>query len=103
MYTCGNNQYGQLGVGPNVDQLLMPAELPGNKWANGPPIGQVFAAGYFTLVHTEDLDAAIYTFGLNLGQLGHNNEHAVVGKTGANVVWTPKMVGLFVKEFFVSS
>lgn len=69
VYTCGENSYHQLGHQPPPARLLAPAPVggrgPGVKLA--PAVG-VAAGRYHSVFWTEE---AVYTWGLNAGQLGH--------------------------------
>ncbi|XP_064460638.1 inhibitor of Bruton tyrosine kinase-like [Ornithodoros turicata] len=65
--TCGLNTYHQLGHLPPPVQLLSPKPIL-LKFMKQKKIVGICAARYHSVVYTKD---AVYTFGLNAGQLGH--------------------------------
>lgn len=65
--TCGMNTYHQLGHLPPPTQLLSPKPIS-LKFLKDKKVVGICAARYHTVVYTKD---AVYTFGLNAGQLGH--------------------------------
>lgn len=66
--SCGENAYLQLGHSSIGQKCLVPKSLASKTLKNKEVIG--IAAGRFhTVVYTRD---AVYTLGLNAGQLGHN-------------------------------
>ncbi|CAN7986704.1 unnamed protein product [Ixodes hexagonus] len=65
--TCGLNTHHQLGLLPPPPQVLSPRAISMKFLKDKKALG-VCAARYHTVIYTED---AIYTFGLNAGQLGH--------------------------------
>lgn len=65
--TCGMNTYHQLGHLPPPVQLLSPKPVP-LKFMKERKVLGIRAARYHSVIYSRD---AIYTFGLNAGQLGH--------------------------------
>lgn len=63
----GKNNYHQLGLLPPPPQVLSPRAISMKFLKEKKPVG-VCAARYHSVIYTRD---AIYTFGLNAGQLGH--------------------------------
>jgi len=106
VYTCGMNTYHQLGHHPPPPRLLAPAPIfPRGK--GHPSAKGVVATRFHSIFWTED---AVYTWGLNAGQLGHikgdktiivpklvaalagrdSKIESVVASDGASVVLTSK-------------
>ncbi|XP_067126093.1 inhibitor of Bruton tyrosine kinase [Centruroides vittatus] len=67
VWTCGLNTYHQLGHVPPPERVLCPRPITLKLIKNQEFIG-VCAARYHTVLFTND---AVFTFGLNAGQLGH--------------------------------
>ncbi|XP_013776392.1 inhibitor of Bruton tyrosine kinase-like [Limulus polyphemus] len=67
IWTCGLNTYHQLGVSPPPERVLSPRQLS-LKFLKGKEIVGVCAARFHSVLYTKD---AVFTFGLNAGQLGH--------------------------------
>lgn len=65
--TCGLNTHHQLGLLPPPPQVLCPRAISMKFLKDKKALG-VCAARYHTVIYTKD---AVYTFGLNAGQLGH--------------------------------
>ena len=68
LFTFGNNEYGQLGVGKDKDNLI--TYIP--QIVNLPPVRQVSSGQYFIVALCDN--GNLYSFGINTsGQLGHGN------------------------------
>ncbi|XP_041354992.1 inhibitor of Bruton tyrosine kinase-like isoform X2 [Gigantopelta aegis] len=67
VYTCGLNDCHQLGQFPAPEKSLTPKQV-NTKVLKGRKIVGVCAGRFHTVLYTCD---AVYTFGLNAGQLGH--------------------------------
>jgi len=68
VYTCGENTFHQLGQQPPSARLLAPSPVGGRGGVKPPPAVGVAAGRYHSAFWTDD---AVYTWGLNAGQLGH--------------------------------
>ena len=68
VFTCGENTYHQLGHQPPPPRLLAPAPVGGRGGVKQPAAVGVAAGRYHSVFWTEE---AVYTWGLNAGQLGH--------------------------------
>ena len=68
VFTCGENTFHQLGHQPPPPRLLAPAPIGGRGGIKLPVGVGVAAARYHSVFWTDD---AVYTWGLNAGQLGH--------------------------------
>ncbi|CAF0720757.1 unnamed protein product [Brachionus calyciflorus] len=71
LYSCGTNEFKQLGQ-PSVNKILVPKPISGGKKLKGKPIKQFACSRFHVVVVTTSNE--VYTFGLNAGQLGHPNE-----------------------------
>lgn len=67
VWTCGLNTYHQLGHVPPPERLLIPRPLS-LKFKEQKEFVGICAARYHTVLYTKE---AVFTFGLNAGQLGH--------------------------------
>lgn len=67
VYSCGLNEYHQLGLTPAPEKCLVPRQL-NLKMLKGRPVFGVCAGRFHTVLYTKD---SVFTFGLNAGQLGH--------------------------------
>lgn len=69
VYSCGENKYGQLGLGHQSCNVYTPTKIS----FNGPPIKKVAAGGDFSMMI--DIRGNLYSFGCpEYGQLGHNTD-----------------------------
>ncbi|KAK3580483.1 hypothetical protein CHS0354_001084 [Potamilus streckersoni] len=67
VYSCGLNDFHQLGQFPAPDKSLVPKQVYA-KVFKGKAILGVCTGRFHTVIYTSD---AVFTFGLNAGQLGH--------------------------------
>lgn len=78
VFSCGSNLYHQLGLSPPPEYVYTPKLLTWHKDHKDTVITGTEAAKYHSVIWTP---RALYTFGLNAGQLGHfrnTNESTVV-------------------------
>lgn len=69
VYACGDNKMGQLGLGNQSEQVLLPTQVR----YKGPPIRRVSCGGEFSII--SDINGNVYSFGCpEYGQLGHNTD-----------------------------
>ncbi|KAK3789102.1 hypothetical protein RRG08_029851 [Elysia crispata] len=69
VYACGDNKMGQLGLGNQSEQVLVPTQIR----YKGPPIRRVSCGGEFSVI--SDINGNVYSFGCpEYGQLGHNTD-----------------------------
>ena len=84
VFGCGKNEYGQLGCSMDaIDCVLTPTEIldtqgRGLKWIVGIACGP-----YHSIIYSSSV---MYTFGRNVGQLGHER--------GKEIIKEPKSVRL---------
>ena len=69
VWTCGSNVHHQLGHVPPIEKLLTPKII--SKVFQGHVILGVCAARFHSVVYSQE---AIFTFGLNAGQLGMHGD-----------------------------
>ncbi|XP_048239918.1 inhibitor of Bruton tyrosine kinase-like [Haliotis rufescens] len=67
IFTCGLNAFHQLGLFPPPDKSVKPRQIYAKLWKGRNVLG-VCVGSFHTVVYTAD---AVFTFGLNAGQLGH--------------------------------
>ncbi|XP_067674243.1 inhibitor of Bruton tyrosine kinase-like [Haliotis asinina] len=67
IFTCGLNTFHQLGLFPPPDKSVKPRPIYAKLWKGRNVLG-VCVGNFHTVVYTAD---AVFTFGLNAGQLGH--------------------------------
>jgi len=84
VYTCGENSFHQLGHQPPPPRLLAPAPVGARGGHKPVPAVGVAAGRYHSVYWT---DTAVYTWGLNAGQLGHIK--------GDKTIVLPKVVTCF--------
>jgi len=73
LWVCGYNEYGQLGIGNNIDKNTFTNELSGTPFNNKKVIG-VSCGDNHTIVMTDDTSNNVWVCGSNLfGQLGLDN------------------------------
>ena len=83
VFSCGDNAYGSLGLGPNTNQNRKQNVL--NKIVNIPPMQTISCVG--SSCYLIDFEGNLWTFGKNnSGQLGHGD------KININ---TPKIINTF--------
>ncbi|KAG0711609.1 Inhibitor of Bruton tyrosine kinase [Chionoecetes opilio] len=90
VWSCGSNLYHQLGVSPPPEHVYTPRVLTWHKEHKETVITGIDAAKYHSVIWTPH---ALYTFGLNAGQLGHFRN------TNECTIITPRNVtGIVLKE-----
>lgn len=67
VYSCGLNEYHQLGQSPAPEKCLVPKQV-NPKMLKGRIVIGICAGRFHTVLNTRD---SVFTFGLNAGQLGH--------------------------------
>ncbi|BFZ23016.1 hypothetical protein BsWGS_26055 [Bradybaena similaris] len=69
VFGCGENKMGQLGLGNQSEQVLLPTQIR----YKGPPIRRISCGGEFSVM--SDINGNVYSFGCpEYGQLGHNTD-----------------------------
>ncbi|XP_013381620.1 inhibitor of Bruton tyrosine kinase-like [Lingula anatina] len=91
IYSCGLNDSHQLGQYPAPDKSLLPKQM-NHKLLKGKVIEGICTGRFHTVIYTRD---AVFTFGLNAGQLGHSK--------GDRICSQPRQVSpLNHKDFVIS-
>lgn len=96
VYSCGENKYGQLGLGHQSSTVYSPTKLA----YRGPPIKKVAAGGDFSMM--VDIRGNLYSFGCpEYGQLGHNTDgkyFVTSNKLSFKCETVPRKVNVFIEK-----
>lgn len=96
VYSCGENKYGQLGLGHQSSTVYSPTKIS----FNGPPIKKVAAGGDFSMMI--DIRGNLYSFGCpEYGQLGHNTDgkyFVTSNKLSFKCEVVPRKVNVFIDK-----
>ncbi|XP_026463630.1 protein RCC2 homolog [Ctenocephalides felis] len=96
VYACGDNKFGQCGVGNQTAVVNKPTRI---KY-RGPPIIKVGCGADFSVIL--DVKGGLHTFGLpEFGQLGHNTEgkyFVTSNKISFHCITSPKKVVLYIEK-----
>jgi hypothetical protein len=72
VYSCGSNEFKQLGQSGAAGKALTPKKIDLTKRLKGKRITQIACSRFHCVLLTNSSE--LFTFGLNAGQLGHPNE-----------------------------
>lgn len=96
VYSCGENKYGQLGLGHQSCTIYTPTKIS----YRGPPIKKVAAGGDFSML--VDIRGNLYSFGCpEYGQLGHNTDgkyFVTSNKLSFKCELVPRKVNVFIEK-----
>ncbi|XP_005090313.3 protein RCC2 [Aplysia californica] len=96
VFACGENKMGQLGLGNQSEQVLVPTLIN----YKGPPIRRIACGGDFSVI--SDINGNVYSFGCpEYGQLGHNSDGKYFVKSNKlefQCENSPRVVTVFVEK-----
>lgn len=96
VFACGENKMGQLGLGNQSEQVLLPTQIQ----YSGAPIRRIACGGEFSVI--SDINGNVYSFGCpEYGQLGHNTDGKYFVKSNKvefQCEMSPRVITVFVEK-----